>query len=80
VFHVLGLKTLAMFCSAAIRLFWLRKDRLALSYLSTKIGNKKPHAAPSRLLPPKGSFLPWGGPAAKKTADRRFEKQDEERL
>ncbi|AYN22580.1 hypothetical protein D3M96_19680 [Alcaligenes aquatilis] len=54
-FHVLGLKTLAMFCSAAIRLFWLRKDTLALSYLSTKIGDKK-------------------------TADRRFEKQDEEGL
>jgi len=70
-----------MFCSAAIRLFWLRKDTLGLSYLSTKIGDKKTPTLRLRLAaPPRGSFLPWGSPAAKKTADRRFEKQDEEGL
>src|SRR5690606_7684013 len=27
---------------------------------------KSPHAAPSACCPPRGCFLPWGGPAAKK--------------
>jgi hypothetical protein len=66
VFHVLGLKTLAMFCSAAIRLFWLRKDRLALSYLSTKIGNKKTPRCAFALAAPQGELFALGRPGGKK--------------
>ncbi|AYR21560.1 hypothetical protein D6I95_15095 [Alcaligenes faecalis] len=33
---------------------------------------KSPHAAPSACCPPRGSFLPWGGPAAKKAPTLRL--------
>ncbi|PJM69309.1 hypothetical protein CV751_15930 [Achromobacter ruhlandii] len=35
--------------------------------LGAALRRKRPHAPPLRgSLPPKGAFLPWGGPATKK--------------